>query len=121
MSARPSSATVMLMLIVKDEISDVAPLLGWMPRLHTFLLSDGLARSFAHGCPFEFYDDEDYQRAALDNYDQHSSSLRRVAFTTEFEWEKREDGWHPWGHIVADREIVSDGEDEGADEEQGNS
>ncbi|TFK87644.1 hypothetical protein K466DRAFT_586178 [Polyporus arcularius HHB13444] len=105
----------------EDEISDVAPLLGRMPRLHTFLLSDGLARSFAHGCPFEFYDDEDYQRAALDNYDQHSSSLRRVAFTTEFEWEKREDGWHPWGHIVADREIVSDGEDEGADEEQGNS
>ncbi|RDX41905.1 hypothetical protein OH76DRAFT_1489093 [Lentinus brumalis] len=104
----------------REQLSGVARLLGSMPRLHTFLLSDGLSRTIGNGCPFEFADSEDFQRLILDDYDLYSSSLRRLAFTTEFEWERREDGWHPWGHIVPDREIVSDGEDESSmDEDQG--
>ncbi len=86
-----------------------------MPRLHTFLLSDCALKTMSDEGPFEFAHDEDYQRRVLAVYDQHSSSLRRVAFTTEFEWEKKEDGWHPWGHVFAEREIDSDGE--GEDEE----
>ncbi len=97
----------------EDDIFSLAEVLGSMPRLHTFLLSDVLLKKLPgpEGGPFKFAHDEDYQRRALAAYDQHSSSLRRVAFTTEFEWEKKEGGWHPWGH-VADREVVSDGEDE---------
>ena len=91
-------------------------MLPHMPRLHTFLLSDGPAKTIwsvggAAG-PFYYAHDEDYQRRALAAYDEQSSSLRRVAFTSEFEWEKREDGWYPWGHVAAEREIVSDGEDD---------
>ncbi|TFK87645.1 hypothetical protein K466DRAFT_599302 [Polyporus arcularius HHB13444] len=94
------------------EILALAKVFSQMPRLHTFLLSDGLLKALPGGGPFEFAHDEGLQRRALATYDQHSSSLRRVAFTTEFEWEKREDGWHLWGHAVAKRGLVSDGEDE---------
>ncbi|KAI0697075.1 hypothetical protein C8T65DRAFT_28214 [Cerioporus squamosus] len=96
-------------------ILSLAEMLGQMPHLHTFLLSDALLKTLPDGSPFKFTHDEDYQRRALAAYDQHSSSLRRVAFTTDFEWEKREDGqWHPWGYVrvTPEREIVSDGEEE---------
>ena len=87
-------------------------MLPHMPRLHTFLLSDGPAKTIwsvggAAG-PFYYAHDEDYQRRALAAYDEQSSSLRRVAFTSEFEWEKRADGWHPWGYVIAYQEILSD-------------
>ena len=84
-------------------------MLPQMPRLHTFLLSDGPAKTvYPGGGPFYYAHDEDYQRRALAAYDEQSSSLRRVAFTSEFEWEKRADGWHPWGYVIADQEILSD-------------
>lgn len=96
-----------------DDIFEVAKVFLYMPRLHTFWLSDGPAKtSKQDGRPFYFAHDEDYQHLALAVYDGWSSSLRRVAFTSEFEWEKREDGWYPWGHVAAEREIVSDGEDD---------
>lgn len=81
-----------------------------MPRLHTLLLSD--ARALYDTGLFPFAHDEDYQRDALAVYDEYSSSLRRVAFTSHFEWEKRVDGWHAWGHVVDEREVVPDGEDD---------
>ncbi|RPD55380.1 hypothetical protein L226DRAFT_615626 [Lentinus tigrinus ALCF2SS1-7] len=93
-----------------DDIFALAPLLDRMPRMHTLLLSD-VTKKMMNEC-FAFAHDEAYQRRALAAYDEHSSFLRRVAFTTEFEWEKRQDGWHPWGHVVAEREILSDGEDD---------
>ncbi len=103
-----------------DEVSALAPLLERMPRLHTFLLCDkmpivpvsGMAETRVDGGPYDFARNEDDQRHALAAYDRHSSSLRRAAFTSDFEWEKRGDGWHRWGHVVAEREIDSDGEDE---------
>ncbi|TFK87639.1 hypothetical protein K466DRAFT_103006 [Polyporus arcularius HHB13444] len=114
-----------LLIVLQDEplgeenddenMSSWAQVFSYMPRLHTFLLSDCALKTMSDGGPFEFAHDEDYQRRVLAVYDQHSSSLRRVAFTTEFEWDKKEDGWHPWGHVVAEREIDSDGG--GEDEE----
>ncbi|RDX54773.1 hypothetical protein OH76DRAFT_1398168 [Lentinus brumalis] len=103
-----------------NEVSALAPLLERMPRLHTFLLCDkmpvvpgsGMAETRVDGGPHEFARNEDDQRHALAAYDRHSSSLRRAAFTSDFEWEKRGDGWHRRGHVVAEREIDSDGEDE---------
>ncbi|RDX41906.1 hypothetical protein OH76DRAFT_1561285 [Lentinus brumalis] len=104
-----------------DEVLPLAPLLARMPCLHTFLLCDkttvvrisGMAETYLDGGPSDFARNEDDQRHALAAYDQHSSSLRRAAFTSDFEWEKREDGWHLCGHVVAEREpIVSDGEDD---------
>lgn len=87
-----------------------------MPRLHTFLLScgwtDGVGRTY-DGRPSDFAHNEDLQRGVLSVYDRHSSTLKRAAFTSEFEWERSEDGWHPRGHaLVAEQEVVSDGEDE---------
>ncbi|RPD55381.1 hypothetical protein L226DRAFT_538224 [Lentinus tigrinus ALCF2SS1-7] len=93
----------------------MAEVLDRMPRLHTLLISDGMPKTrLGGGSPFYFAHDEAYQRRALASYDEHSSSLRRVAFTSEFEWEKRQDGWHAWGHVVPERDVVSDGEDEDA-------
>ncbi|RPD55383.1 hypothetical protein L226DRAFT_615629 [Lentinus tigrinus ALCF2SS1-7] len=101
-----------------DTIFAMTEVLDRMPRLHTFLISDGMPKTCLGGSPFYFAHDEAYQRRALANYDEYSSSLRRVAFTSEFEWEKRQDGWHPWGHVVADREILSDGEDEDLEQDR---
>ncbi|RDX41909.1 hypothetical protein OH76DRAFT_1411676 [Lentinus brumalis] len=108
-----------------DEISALAPLLNRMPRLQTLLLSyklpivrvNGVAETHVDRGPPDFARSEDDQRHALAAYDRHSSSLRRAAFTSDFQWEKREDGWHSCGHVVAEREIVSDGEDD--DEHEG--
>lgn len=108
-----------------DEISALAPLLNRMPRLQTLLLSyklpivrvNGVAETHVDRGPPDFARSEDDQRHALAAYDRHSSSLRRAAFTSDFQWEMREDGWHSCGHVVAEREIVSDGEDD--DEHEG--
>ncbi len=104
-----------------DEILPLAPLLARMPCLHTFLLCDkttivrvsGMAETYLDGGPSDFARNEDDQRHALAAYDQHSSSLRHAAFTSDFQWEKKEDGWHSYGHVIAEREpILSDGEDD---------
>ncbi|KAI0657081.1 hypothetical protein C8Q70DRAFT_919959 [Cubamyces menziesii] len=66
------------------------------PRLHTFLLSDGVLKSRGQNWAFSFARDLDLQKQWLVEYSRYSSALRRVAFTTEFEWEKGEDGvWYP--------------------------
>lgn len=56
---------------------------------------------------FPWARDEALQRQVLADFDSRSSVLRRVAFTTEFEWEKRADGqWHAWGHVVPERPLL---------------
>ncbi|KAI0328042.1 hypothetical protein GY45DRAFT_1436497 [Cubamyces sp. BRFM 1775] len=66
------------------------------PRLHTLLLSDGAHKVYGQNEAFSFARNLDMQKQWLIEYSRHSSVLRRVAFTTEFEWEKGDDGaWYP--------------------------
>ncbi|EIW61020.1 uncharacterized protein TRAVEDRAFT_46245 [Trametes versicolor FP-101664 SS1] len=102
------------LLIEYSGLPDLDPLnlgtrlIAHLPRLHTFLLSDGplkLCGGFRHAFPWA--GDEALQRQVLADFDRRSSVLRRVAFTTEFEWEKRADGqWHAWGHVVPERPLL---------------
>ncbi|RPD55385.1 hypothetical protein L227DRAFT_468545, partial [Lentinus tigrinus ALCF2SS1-6] len=62
------------------------------PRLHTFLLGDVVKKRYDHRDHFWFARDVAMQRALLAEYEKHTSVLRRIAFTTEFEWENRDDG-----------------------------
>ncbi|KAL7282835.1 hypothetical protein ACG7TL_002248 [Trametes sanguinea] len=67
-----------------------------LPHLHTLLLSDVLRKFYRRNAAFGFARDLDMQRRCLAEYSRHSSALRRVAFTTELEWEKGNDGvWYP--------------------------
>ncbi|KAJ2993608.1 hypothetical protein NUW54_g7691 [Trametes sanguinea] len=67
-----------------------------MPCLHTLLFSDALHKFHRRNWPFLTARDRRMQREFLAEYNRHSAVLRRVAFTTEFEWEKGEDGvWYP--------------------------
>ncbi|OJT01999.1 hypothetical protein TRAPUB_7533 [Trametes pubescens] len=90
-----------------DPLSLGARLIAHMPRLHTFLLSEGhyiLLRGPRYTFPWA--KDEVLQRQVLADFDGRTSVLRRVALTAEFEWEKRADGqWHAWGHVVPDRPL----------------
>ncbi|EIW61027.1 uncharacterized protein TRAVEDRAFT_19523 [Trametes versicolor FP-101664 SS1] len=83
------------------DLASLGPLLlARMPRLHTFLLSDVSLKRYDLGNAFLWARDEALQSAVLAGYEFHAPALRRVAFTTEFEWEKRADGrWHAWGHV----------------------
>ncbi|KAI9069780.1 hypothetical protein FKP32DRAFT_1640455 [Trametes sanguinea] len=67
-----------------------------LPHLHTLLLSDALRKIYSRNAAFMFARDLNMQRRCLEEYSRHSAVLRRVAFTTEFEWEKGSDGvWYP--------------------------
>lgn len=56
------------------------------------------------------------QKALLGEYEQHTSALKRVAFTTEFEWEKGSDGrWYTTDLI--DVEVQEEPEDSGDETE----
>ncbi|OSC96848.1 hypothetical protein PYCCODRAFT_1399756 [Trametes coccinea BRFM310] len=67
-----------------------------LPYLHTLLFSDVLRKFYRRNAAFLFARDLDMQRRCLAEYSRHSSALRRVAFTTELEWEKGNDGvWYP--------------------------
>ncbi|RPD71359.1 hypothetical protein L226DRAFT_615631 [Lentinus tigrinus ALCF2SS1-7] len=49
-------------------------------------------KRYDHRDHFWFARDVAMQRALLAEYEKHTSVLRRIAFTTEFEWENRDDG-----------------------------
>ncbi|KAL7282837.1 hypothetical protein ACG7TL_002250 [Trametes sanguinea] len=67
-----------------------------LPYLHTLLFSDVLRKFYRRNAAFLFARDLDMQRRCLAEYSRHSSALRHVAFTTELEWEKGNDGvWYP--------------------------
>lgn len=67
-----------------------------LPRLHTLLLSDVAYKYGGQNHAFHFARDLALQRRWLAEFARHSSRLRHVAFTTEFEWEKGADGaWYP--------------------------
>ncbi|KAI0761513.1 hypothetical protein BD413DRAFT_590063 [Trametes elegans] len=67
-----------------------------LPRLHTLLLSDVSFKVCGQNCAFRFARDLALQRGWLAEFARRSPVLRRVAFTTEFEWEKGADGvWYP--------------------------
>ncbi|KAI0758666.1 hypothetical protein C8Q74DRAFT_1299236 [Fomes fomentarius] len=90
----------------RNSLLRFAPALSKLPRLHTFLLSDLVSRH-VNDHDFPFTHDEALQLSVLREFDEHcSSSLRRVAFTTAFEWEKRADGrWYAWGDIEPERKV----------------
>ena len=67
-------------------------MLAHVPRLRTLLLSDGIYKSYKLR-PYKFGRDVALQRAVLASYEAYAPALRRVAFTTDFEWEKGADGW----------------------------
>lgn len=71
-----------------------------MPHLHTLLIIDsgaepewGSIDSDSGPTSFYFAYDLEFQRELLSSYETYAPKLRRVAFTTEFEWEKGPDGW----------------------------
>ncbi|KAI0697073.1 hypothetical protein C8T65DRAFT_743317 [Cerioporus squamosus] len=87
-----------------------------LPRLHTFLLGDVVKKQYDHRDHFWFARDVTMQRALLAQFEKHTSALRRVAFTTEFEWEKGEDGrWYTTE--VVDPEVREEPEDSGDETE----
>ena len=65
-----------------------------MERVQTLLISDSLVKANSDGSPFRFSHDLLFQSDVLRSYDKRAPTLRRAAFTTELEWEKRTDGWH---------------------------
>ncbi|KAI0365144.1 hypothetical protein BV20DRAFT_1028597 [Pilatotrama ljubarskyi] len=73
-----------------------AKIIARLPRLHTLLLCDISYKEYGSNKAFKFARDVALQRAWLAEYARHSSVLRHVAFTTEFEWVKGADGaWYP--------------------------
>ncbi|KAI0674748.1 hypothetical protein C8Q78DRAFT_497885 [Trametes maxima] len=83
-----------------------------MPRLHTLLFSDGrlkleairtrgtivfTQKEYSQAEPdasgFSFAQQREWQRDVLHEFGRHSRVLRRVAFTTEFQWVKTDEGW----------------------------
>ncbi len=84
-----------------------------LPRLHTFLLGDVVKKQYDHRDHFWFARDVDMQRALLAEFERHTSALRRVAFTTEFEWEKGDNGrWYTTEVVDAEVREEPDLDDE---------
>ncbi|KAI9069779.1 hypothetical protein FKP32DRAFT_1586620 [Trametes sanguinea] len=91
-----------------------------LPHLHTLLFSDAFYKIFRRNGAFRFARDLGMQRKCLDEYSTYSAVLRRVAFTTEFEWEKGDDGvWIPSQLPRDEPADVSDGEDDVSDFDDG--
>ncbi|KAI0355258.1 hypothetical protein OH77DRAFT_355369 [Trametes cingulata] len=89
-----------------------ARIIARLPHLHTLLLSDTAYKEFGPNKAFKFARDVVLQRAWLAEYARHSSVLRHVAFTTEFEWEKGDDGaWYPT-ELPKDKPVDVDPEDD---------
>ncbi|TFK87647.1 hypothetical protein K466DRAFT_662851 [Polyporus arcularius HHB13444] len=84
-----------------------------LPRLHTFLLGDVVKKQYDHRDHFWFARDVDMQRALLVEFERHTSALGRVAFTTEFEWEKGDNGrWYTTEVVDAEVREEPDLDDE---------
>ncbi|KAI0628913.1 hypothetical protein C8Q77DRAFT_1067174 [Trametes polyzona] len=111
---------------VSPNMDDVfalgAAIIARLPRLHTFLLSDANFKASGQNRAFRFARDLALQRSWLAEFSRHSSVLRHVAFTTEFEWEKGADGaWFPTelpkdGPVVWLEAEEDDGDSEDEDE-----
>ena len=68
-------------------------MLAHAPRLHTLIISDAEVKEHGPRARFWFGRDVERQRALLGRYERHApGQLRRVAFTSEFEWERDSGG-----------------------------
>ena len=72
--------------------------------MHTVLISDVEAKARGSRARFWYARDVERQRELLREYEMHAPGrLRRVAFTTEFEWERNEEGrWFTTEEVVAE-------------------
>lgn len=68
-------------------------LFAHMPKLHTFILSDGPAKTMDECESFGCGEDVDRQRVWLELWEAHAPALVTVAFTNDFTWTKKESGW----------------------------
>ncbi|EIW55578.1 uncharacterized protein TRAVEDRAFT_73431 [Trametes versicolor FP-101664 SS1] len=79
-----------------DYLSELGQvLIAHLPELHTFLMSDMPVRVQHEDNGFEHAQDLPLQRKILAEWESYSSALRKVAFTSEFGWEKKGDQWFP--------------------------
>ncbi|KAI0665404.1 hypothetical protein C8Q78DRAFT_1084003 [Trametes maxima] len=91
--------SLVLVLMTSPKPADVHSLgkrlIEHLPRLHTLRFSDVAYKLYGRNKAFAFARDVPLQRGWLTEFAQRSNTLRRVAFTTEFEWEKAADGaWY---------------------------
>ncbi|KAI0634801.1 hypothetical protein C8Q77DRAFT_1104112 [Trametes polyzona] len=90
-----------LVVAFTDDIEDAEEylvqlgrvLIAHLPHLHTFLLSDAPVKAQNEDRGFRHAQNIPLQRKALAEYSKHSSNLQRVAFTSDFLWEKRGSDW----------------------------
>ncbi len=81
-----------------------------MPRLHTFVLSDGYLSRNMYAC-FRIHD-WDMELSWLETWQVHAPVLHTVAFTHKYKWMKTERGWG------SDDEKISEWLDSGGREEE---
>ena len=85
-----------------------------LPRLHTLLIC---VRRYDHSSSWLAHDLQ-MQRTLLEEYENHAPALRLVAFTAEFEWEKRADGlWYTTEDVEAEYCMYSSEEEWSSEEE----
>ncbi len=63
-----------------------------MPKLHTFILSDGPAKANDECDSFGCGEDINRQHGWLERWEAHAPALASVAFTNDFAWTKKEHG-----------------------------
>ncbi|KAI0642140.1 hypothetical protein C8Q79DRAFT_1014010 [Trametes meyenii] len=86
------------------------------PRLHTFLLSDAPLKASDSSLSFLFADEVRKQHAWLGKWEEHTSALKKVAFSSEFMWQKTESGW---GRRKMNASEEDDDDDDDDEEEDG--
>ncbi|KAL1943012.1 hypothetical protein VTO73DRAFT_4683 [Trametes versicolor] len=99
--AGPSLKTLeSLVLVTHEDPTDHAAfsrlgedLFAHMPKLHTFILSDGPAKAMDECESFGCGEDVDRQRIWLELWEAHAPALVTVAFTNDFTWTKKQYGW----------------------------
>ncbi|KAI0642128.1 hypothetical protein C8Q79DRAFT_276710 [Trametes meyenii] len=88
-----------LVLVMADDPASDEAIASWghklfarAPKLHTFVLSDGPYKATCQR-GFHFAQNRVTQLGWLHEWDKHNSTLKKVAFTTDFAWQKTESGW----------------------------
>ncbi|KAI0648591.1 hypothetical protein C8Q79DRAFT_1102962 [Trametes meyenii] len=115
--------SLVLVLMTSPEPADVHALgqqfIRHLPRLRTLRLSDVGYKLYGPNQAFAFARDVPLQREWLAEFARCSSALNRVAFTTEFEWEKGTDGAWYTTECVSDAPLdPEDVEGESSDDEE---
>ncbi|KAI0355256.1 hypothetical protein OH77DRAFT_1455429 [Trametes cingulata] len=99
-----SFKTLESLLVVADSepnfeldrpVQIVSRMLAQMPHLHTLLFSDASLKVQDDEWCFNIAFQRERQRMVAQLWSQHAKALRRVAFTTEMEWVRR-DGSREW-------------------------